>query len=361
MIPAFVSEQVPLAQFTTLELGGPAQYFTQVDERVTLMAALQWARARGLPVTLLGGGSNVVVSDAGIAGLVLRMRTRGIQHALGAGETRVAVEAGEDWDAFVAGCVQQDLAGLECLSGIPGEVGATPIQNVGAYGQEVSTSIVRVEVLDRQTLQTSWFDTDACGFGYRSSRFKLEPARHVVLAVTFALRPGGAPTLAYPELTRALAADGGAPSLADVRRAVLALRSAKSMLLDPADENRRSAGSFFLNPIVSSQVADELARRAQRIGVLQQPAELPRYAQADGRVKLSAAWLIEHSGTRKGERVGAVGVSSRHALALVHHGGGSSAELLAFAREINRRVRTTFGIELQPEPQCLGFEPAIKP
>jgi UDP-N-acetylmuramate dehydrogenase len=352
-----ISDQLPLAAHTTLELGGPAQHFARIQNRATLLEALHWAQARALPVTLLGGGSNVVVSDRGVSGLVLQLRTRGVALAHDGEHMAVTAEAGEDWDDLVRLCVDENLAGIECLSGIPGRVGATPIQNVGAYGQEISGCLRAVEVLDRRTLQSSWVGNDACQFGYRSSCFKRAPERFVVLAVRFALLRGGAATLRYAELARALAAHGGGtPSLSEVRAGVLQLRRAKSMLIEAEDENRRSVGSFFLNPIVSVAQAEAIAARARTLGCLAAGEEMPRYAQADGTLKLSAAWLIERAGTVKGERHGAVGVSSRHTLALVHHGGGSSAELIALAGVVRERTRGCFGVELEAEPVMLGFE-----
>ena len=350
-----IADRVPLAPHTTLELGGPAEHLARIDTRAALLDALAWAKARNLPVTVLGSGSNVVVSDRGLPGLVLLMETRGVKFARDGELVHAEVEAGEDWDAFVARCVDEELAGIECLSGIPGRVGATPIQNVGAYGQEVAQRIQAVEVLDRLTLHGSWLDAAACDFGYRASRFKREPQRFVVLAVRFALEPRGAPTLRYPELTRALA-DHTEPTLAAVRDAVRALRRSKSMLLEAGDENRRSAGSFFLNPLVEPAIAEAVSQRARALGVHVDHATPPRYLQADGRLKLSAAWLIEHSGTRKAERDGQVGVSSRHALALVNHGGARTRELIAFAKKLRDRVRTAFGVELVPEPVMLGFD-----
>jgi UDP-N-acetylmuramate dehydrogenase len=355
-MPLAITDQVPLAPHTTLELGGPAQHVARITDRAALLEALAWAKARSLPVTILGGGSNVLVSDRGVAGLVLLMATQGIALVRQRDVVHATVEAGENWDAFVARSVQENLAGLECLSGIPGKVGATPIQNVGAYGQDVASSIVAVEVLDRSTWQTTWLDAAACEFGYRTSRFKRAPEHFIVLAVRFALTPSGPATLRYAELAHAIAARGEPPTLAAVRDAVQTLRRAKSMLLEPHDENRRSAGSFFLNPIVEPAQAEALWARAQALGLVASRPELPCYPQPDGRQKLSAAWLIDHSGTHKGERSGQIGVSSRHALALVHHGGASSAELLAFAAKLRERVRTTFGIELVPEPVMLGFD-----
>ncbi len=325
-----------------------------------MIEALRWAAERELPVAILGAGSNLVVSDAGFDGLVVQMKLRGIAISLRGAVASVEAAAGEPWDALVELAVARELAGIECLSGIPGLVGATPIQNVGAYGQEVAETIAAVRVLDRRTLQILTLEPAGCGFAYRDSAFKRDPERFVVLSVRFELRSGGEPALRYAELRAAVQARHPEPTLQQVRQAVLALRRAKSMLLDPADENGRSAGSFFTNPVVSAEAAERLARQALEEGLIAAAEELPRYAAGEGRVKLAAAWLIERAGLRKGERRGAVGLSSRHALALVHHGGGSSAELIAFAREIRDRVRARFGVELSPEPVLLGFAPGFR-
>jgi UDP-N-acetylmuramate dehydrogenase len=351
-MPVAIQRDVALAPFTTLELGGPAEYFAHVQDRAELSEALAWAEARALPVTILGGGSNVLIADRGIAGLTLRIEARGVRFEPAGERVLATVAAGEVWDAFVAEAVARDLAGIECLSGIPGSVGATPIQNVGAYGQEVQHCIEAVEVVDRQSGAVRWLANAECAFRYRDSRFKREPGRYIVLQVRFALQPSAAPSLRYAELQQAFAAQGGTPSLGQVREHVLALRRAKSMLIEAHDQNRRSVGSFFLNPIVSASEADAIEARAAADG------GMPRYPQPDGRQKLAAGWLIEHAGIRKGEQHGAVGVSSRHALALVHHGGGTSAELIALARDVRARVAARFGVTLEPEPVLLGFATA---
>jgi UDP-N-acetylmuramate dehydrogenase len=347
-----IAEQVPLSQYTTLELGGPAEYFVRVRERAELIDALQWARGRKLAVQVLGGGSNVVISDLGLPGLTIRLETRGVRTVRAAADVvELSVEAGEPWDAAVERAVAEDLAGLECLSGIPGLAGATPIQNVGAYGQEVSQTIRRVELLDRDTLQVVTRTHAECGFGYRTSTFKAAPDRFVVLSVTFGLREHGAARVQYAELARALA--NPQPRLNEVRDTVLALRRTKSMVIDPADENRRSVGSFFLNPVVSAEVVKDVATRAIAAGLITAEAELPSFA-ADGGIKLPAAWLIERSGFAKGQRMNGVGISSRHALALVNDGRGTSAELVELARTIQNAVQAKFGVRLQPEPVLLG-------
>jgi UDP-N-acetylmuramate dehydrogenase len=369
-----VREDVPLAPLTTLGLGGRARYFLEAPDGATLAAALGWARSEGLPAVLLGGGSNVVVADAGVDGLVVRMAQRGVRRdrareVAEAGGGRAAadsgsggaaaelwtVAAGEPWDPLVERAVAAGLAGIECLSGIPGTAGATPIQNVGAYGQEVSEVVESVRVLDRSSLEERELAPEECAFGYRDSRFRREPERHAVLAVTFRLAPGGGAATRYPELERAVAATGEPPTLAAVRRTVLALRRAKSMVIEPGDDNRRSVGSFFVNPVLPAAEAEAVVARALAAGAARDPSEVPRFAAEEGRVKLSAGWLIERAGFPKGTRRGPVGISSRHALALVHHGGGTTADLLALAREVRRAVRDRFGVTLRPEPVFLGF------
>jgi len=264
---------------------------------------------------------------------------------------RVIAGAGVHWTAVVDGAVSRSWAGLECLAGIPGPAGATPIQNVGAYGQEVAEVITEVRVLRRDTLTFESLTPAECVFGYRTSLFKRDPERFVVSSVRFALRPGGPGSLRNAELQKAVAADA---SLDEIRRAVLALRRKKSMVLDPDDPNRRSAGSFFLNPIVSASDAERIVDQALRERLVASPDLLPRFPTSDGRVKLAAGWLIEKAGFEKGTRRGAVGLSTRHALALVHHGGGTTSELLAFADEIRDRVQERFGVELEREPRLLA-------
>ncbi len=341
-----LQRDVPLAPLTTLGLGGPADWFLQVRQEAQLAAALRWARSKGLPVSVLGGGSNLIVPDEGVRGLVLRLATRGIR-ALDPGRRRVA--AGEDWDRFVARCVSERLAGIECLAGIPGRVGAAPIQNIGAYGQEVAETIEDVGVMDLQTLELVRLSSQQCQFGYRDSLFKRTPSRYLVLDVTFALRLRGAPTVRYRELRDSVTS---AASLAEVRQTVLSLRRRKSMVLRPGDPNRRSAGSFFVNPVVPPAQADALVAQIRAEGLIGRADEVPRWPAGEG-VKLAAGWLIERAGFPKGTRRGNVGLSSAHALALVHHGGGTTTELLAFADEIQRGVRARFGVDLTREPRLL--------
>jgi UDP-N-acetylmuramate dehydrogenase len=328
-----------LAPLTTLRLGGPAGSLVSCSTQEELIDAVRSEE----PVLVLAGGSNVVVADEGFPGLVARVQTSGFDRE---GE-RLTVEAGEPWDDVVAMTVSEGLAGFECLSGIPGSTGATPIQNVGAYGQEVSATVRSVRVLDRAEGRVEELPPERCGFGYRTSIFKYSE-RHLVLAVTYELRRSElSEPVRYPELARTLDVEVGerAP-LADVREAVLGLRRGKGMVVDPADPDSVSAGSFFTNPFVSEDELAEVARRAD--------APPPAFPADDGRVKTSAAWLIERAGFTKGYGDGPVGLSTKHTLALVNRGGGTTAQLVALAREIAGEVRERFGVELRPEPVFVG-------
>lgn len=337
---------VPLASCTSLQLGGPAEYFADVASARELTQLLDWARVRSVPVTVLGGGSNVVVADEGLRGLVLRLALRDESHVIEGDRVLLTTGAGTSWDDLVARTVARGWAGLECLSGIPGSAGATPIQNVGAYGQEVADTLAAVRVFDRHDGTLRELDRQACQLSYRSSRFKTHDAgRFIVLEVSFALRAGGAPHLGYPEIARRFTGSAQ-PALTEVREAVLATRRDKSMLLDPADENGRSCGSFFLNPVLTSAELDQLRARA--------PSP-PTYPQVDGRHKVPAAWLIERAGFRKGQRWGAVGISSRHSLALVAHPGATSRQVLEAAHRVREGVAAALGVLLDAEPIFLGF------
>ena len=351
---------VPLGELTTLELGGSACALVEAERDAEVVEALRWAVNERLPVAVLGGGSNVVVADAGYPGLVVRVATRGIDVRAGHADDSVLVTAaaGESWGDLVDTAVGEGLAGIECLAGIPGTVGATPIQNVGAYGQEVAETITSVRALDRAMLVTRELAPAECGFGYRSSVFRREPGRFIVLAVTFRLSTGAPGCARYAEVAHALEVAAAAPEAKAVRLAVLELRRGKSMVLDPDDENRRSVGSFFVNPVVDRGVAHDVVRRALDCGAAALADEVPRFAVGEDRIKLSAAWLVERAGFPKGTRRGAVGISSRHSLALVHHGGGAAAELVALAREVRAAVTARFGIALQPEPVFIGFPTA---
>ncbi|MEM8607537.1 MAG: UDP-N-acetylmuramate dehydrogenase [Myxococcota bacterium] len=343
-----IQRDVPLAPLTTLELGGSARFFVRAADSATLRLALRWAREEEHSVAIMGGGSNLVVPDSGFDGLVVHM---GLSDIAFDDDGTVAVGAGVPWELVVDGAVTRGWAGLECLTGIPGSTGATPIQNVGAYGQEVAEVLDEVIALNRRTLELERMTATDCAFGYRDSVFKREPDRYVVCGVRFRLRPGGAPTVRYGELVRAVPSS---PSLGDVRSAVLDLRRRKSMVIDPDDPNRRSAGSFFLNPVVSAADARRVVEQALAEGMASTETEIPQYPAGESGVKLAAGWLIERAGIAKGFRRGNVGVSSRHALALVHHGGGTTAELLALADEVRTRVQDRFGITLDQEPRVLA-------
>jgi UDP-N-acetylmuramate dehydrogenase len=335
----------PLAERTTLRLGGPAAELVEAESEDEVVDAVRAADRDGRRALVLGGGSNLVVADEGVDGTAIAVRTRGVEvDSDASGGATVRVAAGEPWDDFVTTALQEGWVGVEALAGIPGLVGATPIQNVGAYGQEVAETIATVRVWDRRAQRVATIAAADCGFGYRSSRFKADPDGFVVLAVTFQLRLGdlGAP-VRYAELARTLRVDVGERVPAkDIREAVLELRRGKGMVLDPDDHDTWSAGSFFTNPVVEAEVAERLA------------PEAPRWPQRDGRVKLSAAWLIGQAGFRKGAQRGSVGLSTKHALALTNRGGGTTAELLAFAREIRDAVHERCGIELVNEPVTVG-------
>ncbi len=355
---AEVRENVPLAPMTTLRLGGPARFFASVRSREEIRQALAWAERRGLPVQLLGGGSNTVFSDEGFAGLVLRVARRGIAFRADGPDVLCVAQAGSEWDDVCAAAVARGLGGVECLSGIPGSVGATPVQNVGAYGQDVAGSLCWVRVLERGTGEVREIRAEECGFGYRDSRFKSRDRdRYVILSAAFRLRPGAMPHLGYREVAERAARDSVTAlspkeALAAVRRIVLDLRSGKAMLRDPDDPNARSAGSFFLNPVLSGSQLDALR---QRLG--ERAAELEVFAAADG-YKVSAAWLIGQAGFRRGQTLGGAGISERHALALVNR-GGSARDLLALAEEIRLGVARRFGVQLQPEPVVVPYDPRL--
>jgi UDP-N-acetylmuramate dehydrogenase len=354
-------EQVNLSGYTTLRLGGPARRFVAATTEEDLVAAVQAAEASGDPLLVVGGGSNLVVADAGFPGTVVHVATRGVgtatpstpSTAAETGRVLVRAQAGEEWEPFVARCVDEGLAGVECLSGIPGRLGATPIQNVGAYGQDVSQTIVEVRAYDRAAGRIVTLDRAACGFTYRNSVFKGSD-RHVVLDVTFALdRAGESRPIRYAELARKLGvAAGDRVPLKDAREAVLELRRAKGMVLDPADPDTRSAGSFFTNPILTPAGLSELDRCvAERLGP---DVSYPRYPEPDGRTKTSAAWLIDRAGFPKGYVCGPVRISTKHTLALTNPNGARTEDLLALAREVRDGVRTAFGVELVNEPVLVG-------
>jgi UDP-N-acetylmuramate dehydrogenase len=393
-MPATVREQVMLAGYTTLGLGGPAARFVEAGSDEQIIAEVRDADAAGDPVLILGGGSNLVVADEGFPGTVVHVATSGVTVTPGDGAVAVAVAAGEDWDSLAQWCVAEGLSGLECLSGIPGLAGATPIQNVGAYGQEVAETITGVRAYDRLLAAEVTLANADCGFGYRTSAFKrsiqgtqaggggagaaradgrgrpasrraaADPAaasgRFVVLGVTFRLIQDklSAP-VRYRELARVLGVGEGARvPLADAREAVLALRRGKGMVLDPGDPDTRSAGSFFTNPVLGRGQLDEVRRRAAaRSGTAAAEVVVPHFPAGDGQVKIPAAWLIEQAGFGKGYRAdGGARISSKHTLALTNPGGVSSASLVGLAREIRNGVRQAFGVDLVSEPVLVGTD-----
>ena len=337
-----------LAPYTTLGLGGPARDFVEAATAEELVSLIAEADRLGRPTLVLGGGSNLVLADEGFDGLVVRVATKGVSARRDGDEVLVTVEAGEDWDPLVARAVAEGWSGIECMSGIPGLVGSTPIQNVGAYGQEVAQTIRRVRAYDRKTRQVVDLEARQCGFSYRDSAFKRDLSRHVVLGVTYALdsSPLSGP-LAYQELAGRLGAGlGDRVPLAAAREAVLGLRRGKGMVLDPADPDTRSAGSFFTNPVLTAADAELLEARA--------PGH-PRWAMPGGSVKVPAAWLIEQAGFPKGHERGPVRISTKHTLALTNpHGTGTTADLLALAREVRDGVLDKFGVRLVNEPVMVG-------
>lgn len=354
-----LTQHVPLAPHTTLRLGGAARWFCTARSTDALIRALSWARERGVPVTILGGGSNVIVPDEGLDALVIKIGIAGvaIEDAATGGAALVTVGAGEPWDPLVETTVQRGLQGLECLSGIPGFAGATPIQNVGAYGQEVADTIVAVHAIDRATLEPVRFTAAECEFEYRMSRFKgRDRERYVITEVVFRLCTGSPPALRYPELRRAVEGRpeypslGPADALQAVRETVIALRRRKSMVVDPADPNSRSVGSFFMNPVLDDEAVSELRRRWAELG---DGSDIPLFPAGEGRTKASAAWLVERSGYPRGFERGGVGISPNHALALVNF-GGTAAALLDLAAEIRAAVEERFGVRLEREPVLLG-------
>jgi UDP-N-acetylmuramate dehydrogenase len=348
-----ILENVPLAPLTTLKVGGPAHFFLAAQTVDEIGAGLEFARSRNLPLFVLGCGSNLVISDSGWPGLVLKVAIPGIDESTSVtnGKTQFEVGAGEEWDKFVARAVARNCAGAECLSGIPGSVGGTPVQNVGAYGQEVASIIASVMTLDLRDGQIHELCAEACGFSYRSSIFNSsERGRYIILRVTYELNPDGTPSLEYADLKKHFAGWKKKPALADVREAVRRIRASKGMLITAGDEDCRSAGSFFKNPIVSAEEHLELEKRAAARGL-----QIPVYPALESQKKISAAWLVEHSGFGKGYTAGRVAISRKHALAIVNRGEATAADVMALKDHIQERVEGIWGIRLEPEPVFVGF------
>lgn len=349
-----LEENIPLAPLTTFRLGGPARFFAEVTSPSDVTEAVAFARTRKLPLFILGGGSNLVVSDSGWPGLVLKIATSGIERRPGhndEGYVLFDVGAGESWDRFVSHAVMAQCAGVECLTGIPGSVGGTPVQNVGAYGQEVSETIESVEVFDLHDGQVRELCREACGFEYRSSIFNTsERGRFIILRVTYALTPDGEPSLKYADLKRHFEGRETSPNLAETREAVRHIRASKGMLIVPGDPDCQSAGSFFKNPILSEAQHEQLVAHAHA-----KHLTVPSYPALEKKKKVSAAWLVEKSGFARGYGFGHVGISSKHALAIINRGGATAAEVVALKDQIQHRVEEIWGVRLEPEPVMVGF------
>ena len=349
-----LQENIPLAPLTTFRIGGPARLFVEATSINEVQEAVAHARSKNLPLFVLGGGSNLVVADTGWPGLVLKIAIQGIDQRPGLtdeGKALFEAGAGESWDRFVSHAVMAQCAGVECLSGIPGSVGGTPVQNVGAYGQEVSETIESVEVFDLKDGQVRELCREACGFTYRSSIFNTtERGRFIILRVLYALTPGGEPRITYTDLKRHFEGRETAPNLAETREAVRHIRALKGMLLVAGDPDCQSAGSFFKNPVLTVEQHEDLRKRAMAKGLA-----VPSYPALEKSKKVSAAWLVEKSGFARGYELGHVGISSKHALAIVNRGGATAAEVLALKDQIQQRVEEIWGVRLEPEPVFVGL------
>jgi UDP-N-acetylmuramate dehydrogenase len=346
-----IQENIPLAPLTTLQVGGPARYLAEAQSEEDVREAARFAQARRLPLFVLGGGSNLVVADSGWPGLVVKIAIGEISGRAEGGSVLFDAGAGLNWDEFAAHAVSQNCAGVECLSGIPGSVGGTPVQNVGAYGQEVSETIESVRALDLKSNEIVDLGKRACRFRYRTSVFNTtERGRYIILRVTYRLKQDGAPSLKYGDLQKHFSGWRNPPSLAEVREAVRQIRRSKGMLIVPGDDDCRSAGSFFKNPVLSEAHFHDLARRAAARGL-----KIPSYPALDAQRKVSAAWLVEQSGFAKGFTFGAAGISHKHALALTNGGNATAADIVQLKEKIQQGVQDTWGILLEPEPVFVGF------
>jgi UDP-N-acetylmuramate dehydrogenase len=345
-----IKENVALAPLTTLQVGGPARYFAEAGTVDEVREAVEFSRSGNLPLFVLGGGSNLVIADAGWPGLVLKVAILGINHYHG---TPVVfdVGAGEEWDAFVSMTVTHHCAGLECLSGIPGSVGGTPVQNVGAYGQELAQSIQSLDVLDRTTGEVIELFNEDCQFRYRTSIFNTTARdRYIILRVRYGLEHNDAPHLEYADLKRYFVGWTTPPTLAQTREAVRQIRASKAMLIVPGDDDCRSAGSFFKNPVLTPVQFDALTKRAAS-----RKLKIPSFPALEAQKKVSAAWLVEHSGFSRGYMFGPVGISRKHALAIVNRGGAKAEDVIALRDQIQERVEVIWDIRLEPEPVFVGF------
>jgi len=349
--PLHIQQDVPLCSLTTLGVGGRARFFLRAESEDEVASAVHFAQARGLALLVVGGGSNLVISDRGWPGLVLQIGILGIDPRRSGEEPGFEVGAGVAWDSFVAHGVSLGYGGVECLSGIPGSVGGTPVQNVGAYGQEVSETILSVLVFDRAEERVRRLTAAECNFRYRQSVFNSEAqGRYIILRVHYRLRPNAAPSLLYADLQRYFGAPSRTPTLGEARQRVLEIRAAKGMLVRPDDPDSRSVGSFFKNPVLSPAAFESLRAEARRRNLA-----VPNYPALAQQKKVSAAWLVENSGLPKGYTRGHVGLSTKHALAIVNRGGATADEVLALKEEMQRAVEETWGIHLDPEPVLVGF------
>lgn len=351
-----IRENVSLAELTTIKIGGKARFFYAARTEDEVIEAFQFAEQNNLKIFVLGGGSNVLIADEGFDGLVLQVALKGISSAAKEDDkVYVTAGAGEDWDEFVAFCVDKNFAGIECLSGIPGFVGGTPVQNVGAYGQEVSETIVSVRCFNRKAKKIDDLLNHQFGFAYRTSIFNTtEKNRYIVLSVTFVLQQNGAAKILYRDLQNYF--KDKKPNLQETRRAVIAIRAAKSMVIENADENSKSVGSFFKNPIVSREKFEQIKNKAKNLKIIEEAENIPNYQVDDQSVKIPAAWLIEKSGFHKGFKFGNVGISTKHTLAIVNLGNASAKDVLKLKEEIQNNVKQKFDIQLMPEPVFIGFE-----
>jgi UDP-N-acetylmuramate dehydrogenase len=351
-----IQENVPLAQYTTLGVGGPARWFVHVTGQQQLLDAVAFARAHSLPIFVLGGGSNLLVSDIGFPGLILHIvfgGQTGVRPQLSDPHpTTFTVDAGTIWDNFVRSICEQGISGVECLAGIPGLVGGSPIQNIGAYGQEVASSILNVTALDLDTLTYVTLDREACHFAYRTSIFNTTHRnRYIVTAVAFQFDPAAKPNLTYADLTRHFAATAQ-PTPLEIYHAVRIIRARKGMLLIEGDPDSHSAGSFFKNPVVEQGAIERIAAKLDI-----NPTEIPHWPAGQGSTKLPAAWLVERAGFHKGFHMGRAGISTKHTLALVNLGGATASEIIALRDAVTHKIEERFAIQLEQEPVMLGFTP----
>ncbi len=355
MSAAIITENYPLRELTTFKIGGPARYFTEVGTEDEILEALPFAKGRGLDLFVLGSGSNLLISDEGFPGLVIYNKITGLDSRREDDSVIIEANGGNNWDDFTIFCTENNLQGVECLSGIPGTVGAAPVQNIGAYGQSAEGVVEQVSAIAIETGNKTLFSNIECGFGYRKSIFNTDAAgRYIITRVAFRLVPSGRPHITYHDLKQLFPSSGNF-SLSQVRDAVLAIRNTKGLLVLDGYEHFNSAGSFFKNPIVSQRQFESIEKAVQDIGGCANWS----WPQASGEVKMSAACLIQSAGFVRGYRQGNVGISPRHTLALVNYGNATAGEIIAFARQVQESVRERFGVTLKPEVQRIGTLPPL--